>query len=200
MKVNLDDVAQHQKDLDDLEEFMGALINGVSMERAIAQVWPDVVQPQPRRYASDVNGMLIGWDLCGGCGKHVSRCTCKAGPSEPAYFARLREEDAKRKAIAAGEHPELASTGVRSGSGASSARSDQASSTSAQPEEEPSTPNTASTTEPTTSAGSSSSSLVPCKVGKHLVSPEEADRNDDGSWTCFEHQAGAALRDGTGDE
>lgn len=190
MKIDLSMVTEDPQEVANLEEFMGLLINGMPTRQAVGQVWPNAA---PRHYVSDVNGSLIGWDTCGGCNKHVSRCTEPDGPSEPAYFARLREEDAARKAIAAGENPTVARTSAVANAASSPAPSESASSTSGPTEEASS-----ASPESSESAATPSRSMVPCAPGKHLVPEAEAERNDDGSWTCFDCQAGAAARGSDG--
>lgn len=171
MKIDLDLVSEDKKVVGQLEEFVGELINGADPRTAIAQVWPRAAS-----YVSDVNGALVGWDMCGGCNRHVSRCTEEGGPSEPAYFQRLRAEDAKRKAVAAGASTAEAEMGL-------GART--------------SVPSAAPAPAAQSADAESSTSVVagvPCKVGEHFVAEQDADRNDDGTWTCHEHQAGAAQR------
>lgn len=31
-------------------------------------------------YVTDCGGIEVGWDMCGQCGQHVRRCTCRSGP------------------------------------------------------------------------------------------------------------------------
>lgn len=124
------------------------------------------------------DGVVIGWDHCtqanGGCGKSVRACTCKGGPKELKVFEQWRSGErqmpdyaaAGRAAKAAGVPTSGAlpqgETGLVVGDAATGAR------TVTQPKGH---------TQP--------KGQVPCKTGEHLVPIEEAEKNDDGTWTCF---------------
>lgn len=104
------------------------------------------------------SGLVIGWDTCrysnGGCGLHVSKCSCKNGPKEPAIFERWRKEEQALPKY----HQSAGST--------------PASPVKSEPE----------------GAATATGAMVPCALGQHLVPLDQAERNDDGSFSCFSCQ------------
>lgn len=122
--------------------------------------------------------LVVGWDTCGSCLLHVSRCACTKGPSQPSYVARWVEEFEATLStpVRNPESPEnLLSPGEGSVSGENVIPAVQ--------DESKGVP-------------SATRSRASCKeCGKPvLTGPDNAnaDRNDDGSWTCFSCQEGGA--------
>jgi hypothetical protein len=147
---------------DQLDRYMDLVVGGEEPEDAIAVIWADEKTPPLRQMVTEFpDGIVIGWDTCnarnGGCGTHVSKCKCKGGPKEPEVFAKWRAESS---------YP---------GQGALTVAT--------------SAPKAATTPAVASSSDSSSGTAavtgqVPCREGKHFVAEADADKNDDGSYTC----------------
>lgn len=193
MRIDTNDVSTDPEIVADVEDFIGKLLGGIGIDAAVRSTWPKLAGPVAKQYVSDVSGSLIGWTSCGVCNKHTSRCGCPTGPTEPRFFEKLREQDALRAARAAGDH---AVTTSRLAADATSPFEGEPSPSLAPSGPESST----SVQEPPMEGSTSKEPLVPCAPGKHLVPQSDAERNDDGSWTCFDHQATAAARGGPGDD
>lgn len=126
----------------------------------------------------DGEPLIVGWDTCGTCLIHVSRCACAKGPTQPNYVAKWVEEFEARLSTPVRnlESPEnLLSPGEGSVSGENAIPAVQTKSTG---------------------VPSGTRSRASCKeCGKAvLTGPDNAnaDRNDDGTWTCFSCQEGGA--------
>lgn len=137
---------------------------------------------RPAYMLSDINGMAVGWSTCGNCDTHIKSCACPAGPVEPRYFDKVRELD---------KHNQQR-LDARSAPGSIPAVDRLSESTKV-------TEKVLAANGAGKKAGAKpdgKSKLVPCKVGEHLAAVDQTDRNDDGTYTCFEHQAAAAERTG----
>lgn len=125
----------------------------------------------------DGRTLVVGWDTCGACLLHVSRCQCAKGPVQPNYVKKFVEE------FEAGQTPtpvgslEIGEGGLSPERGSDSGQK-PVSPVQDGPEGVP----------------SGTRSRASCKsCGKPvLTGPDNAnaDRNDDGSWSCFSCQEG----------
>lgn len=120
----------------------------------------------------DGRPIVIGWDFCK-CGYHVNVCTCKGGPTEPAYITKLREPEVAARtltptAVAAASGPLTDEPGKitkLTGPGSVS---------------DPATKGVRSATK-----GPKLPSCVGCSKS---VTDDDADKQDDGTWLCFDCQ------------
>lgn len=102
-------------------------------------------------------GLVVGWDTCGGCGYHIRICNCPNGPTEPDYVKSWRPAPVTTSPTPVGK------TDVVDGSSS-------------------------------VAEGKVTSSPVVLRTGptcsgcQTSVSEENADKNDDGTWLCFECQ------------
>jgi hypothetical protein len=128
--------------------------------------------------------LVIGWTTCEKCMMHVKLCRCADGPTEPHSVQQWREASGH-----VAPPKDLPPTVVD--------RFDRPA-----PPAEPDTEALAAEAE----AGYDPELITPipvvrdglpddvCKVCGMVVSTENADMNDDGTWTCFADQAQAAER------
>jgi hypothetical protein len=135
---------------------------------------------------SDGSPLVVGWSTCGECKCHVSRCNCPKGPVVPSYVAKW-VEDYETKHSPEAVRAEL-STDVSNPDSAEGSFPAEGVPDSADSESESS--GAAKQAKGVPSAKSRAS----CKsCGKPvLTGPDNAnaDKNDDGSWTCFDCQEG----------
>lgn len=110
---------------------------------------------------SDGTPIVIGWDFCK-CGQHVSNCPCVGGPTEPPYVTKLRERDADLDARFA------VKTSTSTGNGAGAAPADEVPLGTVKPVKPAKGPK-----------------LPTCRSCGKSVTDDDADRDDDGAWTCF---------------
>ena len=164
---------------------------GVDVEAALDQLTELVsttatVTPKPITVLttigqkSDGSPLVVAWSTCGECKAHVTRCECSKGPTMPSYVAKWvaeyeekhSPEAAKRLSTTVGS-PETAegsfpAEGVPV-SGKSRSR---------------------------TGGDEKQAKAVPlakgpaCSSCSKPVSEENADKNDDDTWTCFDCQEG----------
>lgn len=50
-----------------------------------------ILSEVPLGYAD--KAVVVGWDTCGSCSKHVARCACADGPTEPTYVRAWRPSE-----------------------------------------------------------------------------------------------------------
>lgn len=155
-----------------LDRYMDLVVGGEEAEDAIAVIWADEpapkAQPKPVIMVTEFpDGVVIGWDTCsganGGCSKVVAKCACKGGPRSLKVFEKWlalpdTRPDYGNPTRYAGPAETAPTTVVVS---------------------EPSAPSSGSRIAAATPANS-----VPCREGKHFAPIGEADRNDDGTYTC----------------
>ena len=154
--------------------YRDALARGLSDHEAREEGWPTPAPKKAKKPTVMVtefpDGVVIGWDTCAignrGCGKVVSRCECKDGPRELSVFAKWRSEastmpdyGATRRAAQSVATPVVE---VIAGLG-----------------DEPGRPSADDLPD---------SKLLPCVLGEHLVDPSYVDKNDDGTYSCFDCQ------------
>lgn len=151
-----------------LDRYMDLMLEGQDAEDAIAVIWPDepVKAKAPTVMLTEFpDGVAIGWDRCtvnnGGCGEPVAKCKCKGGPKEPRVFEEWR--------TGVKQMPEYGKTSAPGAPAVSRGVS------------KATTPVAAAA--PTTPANS-----VACVLGKHFAPIDQADRNDDGTYSCFDCQ------------
>lgn len=181
---------------DQLDRYMDLVMEGEDAEDAIAVVWADEPEPAPEpapepKPAKPVkptvmvtefsDGVIIGWSHCtvlnGGCGKHVSKCECKGGPRELRVFDRWRNGESAM--------PNYAANAAAAGITTATTTTSVVESVSADDEVElPAT---------------STLGQVPCREGKHFVSADAADKNDDGTYTCHACQEAGITLDRSGE-
>jgi hypothetical protein len=125
--------------------------------------------------------LVIGWTTCEKCMMHIRLCRCPEGPTEPHSVQQWREESGH-----VAPKKDLPPTVVD--------RFDR--SAPAQPAEDslPAQDSdlTASAVQDADTGGEGTDDV--CKVCGIAVTTENADQNDDGTWTCFADQAQAAER------
>lgn len=167
---------------DQLDRYMDLVVGGEEPEDAIAVIWAD--EPEPPKPAAPKkptvmvtefpDGVIIGWDTCaalnGGCGKTVAKCECKTGPKELAVFAKWRAESdtmpnyGNRATKVAPSRPDDARTHVDEKEAANATAREAISKT-------------------ITKTGQ-----VACALGEHFADIDQADQNDDGTYSCFDCQ------------
>lgn len=167
-----------------LQRVIDVVAAGLELEDAIESVWADVPEPKPQPKPNVMvtefpDGVVIGWDFCAaanqGCGKHVSKCACKGGPKEAKVFAKWRADadtmpnygKAAQEAKAAG----VATTDVggKGNVGVVVAVQSDLGRAGNEPAD-------------------LSKSQVRCVLSNHTVAVEDADQNDDGTYSCFDCQ------------
>lgn len=126
----------------------------------------------------DGSPLVVGWDTCGTCLLHVSRCACPKGPTQPSYVAKWVAEFEGRL-----------STPVRSPESAEGLLSPEGVPDSGQTAIPPVQTDVEGVPSGTRSRASCSGCGKPILTGPDNAN---ADRNDDGTWTCFECQEGGA--------
>lgn len=47
---------------------------------------------RPAFILSYVDGVVVGWDTCGSCLRHIRTCVCINGPAQPSYVAEWRNK------------------------------------------------------------------------------------------------------------
>lgn len=165
-----------------LDRYMDLVVGGEEAEDAIAVIWADepapTPPPAPKKPTVMVtefwDGIVIGWETCSilnqGCGKHVSKCKCAGGPRSLKVFEKWHQQ------------PE-----TMPNYGASVARAAA---------EAPATPVVGAGDMPgrPSSDDMPAESMVPCVLGQHLAKIDEADKNDDGTYSCFTCQESGAQR------
>lgn len=162
---------------DQLDRYMDLVVGGEEPEDAIAVIWADEPEPpkpaapkKPTVMVSEFpDGVVIGWDFCtannGGCGKTVAKCECKDGrPKEPRVFAKWREDSATMP-----DYSKAAREAKAAGIPATDSLGEGSTGVVVATQPKPVTP----------------ANSVPCREGKHFASIDEADKNDDGTYTCF---------------
>lgn len=121
--------------------------------------------------------IVVAYDCCGRCGQHLTNCACEGGPKEPGYITKLRESDANARSQAVAPPAEsLEATGV------AQTPNDWEGNFTGRPDAEVMPP----------ARKAVAHGLPRCKVCGKQVTDDDADRNDDGTWTCYDDQAGAA--------
>lgn len=126
----------------------------------------------------DGTPLVVAWDTCGQCLMHVRNCQCKLGPVEPSYIAKwVAEHEAQEKLRTAVDSPESA---------------EEVFPAEAVPDSAETGIDPAGTA--TEGVRSDTRSRATCrKCGKPVeTGPDKAnaDRDDDGAWTCFSCQEG----------
>lgn len=153
-----------------LQRINDAISAGLDADEAIEAVFPPAQAKRPVTMITEFpDGIVIGWDTCSsvnsGCGLHISRCTCKGGPKELKVFEQWRQGEKTMpdygKAANAARRSGVPSTGTIGGT-------------------ETGIVVVATQPKPVTPANS-----VPCREGKHFAPIGEAEKNDDGSYTCL---------------
>jgi hypothetical protein len=110
--------------------------------------------------------IIIGWDTCGRCHMHIRRCECADGPEEPRYVKSWRPSTPVGSKPAPTPKPDEAQAG-------SDLRNQVFAGLAAQ------------------RAKGGGGIGTPICIGCHKdVSSANADRNDDGTWTCHSCQGG----------
>lgn len=104
--------------------------------------------------------LVVGWDVCGECTQHISNCACPSGPHQPSYVAKFLAEIEARP-----DGPAKSGGHFESAPAAGAAEAG------------------------TPTAVSSKKSGPSCLSCHKPVSEENADKNDDGTWTCWVCQA-----------
>lgn len=148
-----------------LDRYMDLVVGGEEADDAIAVIWgEDPEPPKPTVMVTEFpDGVVIGWDHCaqasGGCGQSVRLCVCKDGPKELKVFEQWRS--------GAKSMPDYAAAGrAAKASGAPALEGTES--------------------QPTTGVVvATKTDQVACALGKHFVDIGEADRNDDGTWSCW---------------
>lgn len=163
-----------------LDRYMDLVVSGEDPEDAIAVIWANEKAPKkPDIMVTEFpDGVVIGWDHCtaanGGCGKSVRSCTCKNGPKELKVFEQWRSgERTMPDYKAAAKQAKAAGVPTTDAIGGTEA-------------------GVVVATEP-------KAVQVNCREHNGLVSPAEADVNDDGSWTCHacqESSSGSVVSGG----
>ena len=152
-----------------LDRYMDLVVAGEEPEDAIAVIWSEApaAPKKPTIMVTEFpDGVVIGWDHCtaanGGCGKSVRLCTCKTGPKELRVFEQWRSGEKSMPDYAAAAKQAKAA-GV---------------------------PTSSSIPEGTTGVvvATVDADLIPCVNGEHLVDKSYVDKNDDGTYTCFDCQ------------
>lgn len=113
----------------------------------------------------DGRPIVVGWEFCKS-GHHVANCTCQGGPTEPEYITKMREREATAPAQAV-------TTSVSSATSGSSSTTASAGATKAVP------------------SSKKGPKLPSCSSCGKPVTDDDADKNDDGTWTCFSCQEGS---------
>lgn len=157
---------------DQLDRYMDLMLEGQDAEDAIAVIWADEPEPAPKTKPVNVmvtefpDGVVIGWDHCAignsGCGKHVSKCKCSGGPRELKVFAKWRDLPDTRPDYGNPDRHKVTVDAVASETGTG----------------------TPVVTKAERASSAAVAGQVPCREGKHFAAEAEADKNDDGSWTC----------------
>lgn len=109
----------------------------------------------------DGEPIVVAFTSCGRCGQHVVNCKCVGGFIEPAYITRMRERSLADAPTAVGSTDSTPSPVVTpdAPSGGESNR---------------------------VPSGTPRKARLPhCATCGKEVTDDDADRNDDGSWTCF---------------
>jgi len=128
----------------------------------------------PTRYITEIGKSLSGapiavaYDFCR-CGQHVVNCKCVGGPFEPGYITAMRDRETAITAAREAEKAEKASNGAATSVGTNSVTSkasDQAQS-------------------PVSLA---TAVRDKCDVCGKAATSEDADQNDDGTWTHHDCQ------------
>lgn len=159
-----------------LDRYAALIVAGEDHEDASLVIWgdePAEPAPEPKRPHVMVtefpDGIVIGWDTCsilnGGCGQTVRVCKCKTGPHSLKVFEQWQTGERQR--------PDYAAT---SAAGISTT--------------------VTSATEPTTPVAAPVSAApgeVPCSLGQHLVPLADAEKNDDGTYSCFNCQEASSA-------
>lgn len=104
--------------------------------------------------------IAVGWDYCK-CGYHISICQCASGPTEPVYITKMRERETQQLVEAA--RSAVATPVV-------SKKSEVA---------------VPLATQQGTSAGNLAPACITCNKA---VDESNADRQDDGTYLCFDCQ------------
>lgn len=169
--------------VDQLDRYIDLLSEGgVEPADAIEAIWGEPrSKPLTQMVTEFPDGIVIGWDTCaarnGGCGNHVSKCKCKTGPKEPQVFAKWRAESSYpgQGALTVAATPVLTDQHPNS--------------------DEPSYANEDDLGRSGNAPADIAKSQVPCVLGKHIVSIEDADQNDDGTYSCFDCQEKGLQRE-----
>lgn len=151
--------------VDDLTRIYAGLDAGLDPEELFEVLQAEKpAAPAPKKPTVMVtefpDGVVIGWDHCSECNRHVTKCECKGGPKELRVFEKWRNGD---KAMP--EYGKPAATTTASAPPA-------AAPTKAAPKK----------------AAVHPDGQVVCKDHNDFVPVEEAEKNDDGTWTCFRCQ------------
>ena len=117
--------------------------------------------------------LMVGWDTCYECKRHVMHCACGKGPTQPPYIAKwVAEELARREGL---------STDVGKA---------EISKVPFSPEAVPDSGESAFSPGATESVGvPSGTDTQPCRGCGNEVDGTMADLNDDGTMSCFACQA-----------
>lgn len=131
---------------------------------------------------TDGEPLVVGWSTCGECKMHVSRCACTKGPVVPSYVAKWVDEyetkhspEAVAKLRTTVDSPETAE-GSFPAEGV--------------PDSGKSAKSAAGRRKATAGVPLAKGAAPGCSVCSKAVSEENADKNDDGTWTCHECQGG----------
>lgn len=155
----------------ELQRVLDLVAQGFDLQDAADAVFIDAPAPKaPTVMVTEFpDGIVIGWQHCavlnGGCGLHVTLCKCKKGPRELKVFEQWRSGT---KVL-----PESYRPGSETGTTTAVV-------TSVAPAGAP-----VSAPEP--------DGQVTCRDHQGLVDRDDADQNDDKTWTCISCQVSSST-------
>jgi hypothetical protein len=143
----------------------------------------------PAKYIlTEVDGLVVGWDMCGTCKTHITRCVCPGGPAEPSYVVTWREEELAKKRAAIADRNGRSE--IQNAPKSLSPKIESASAGDADSDLDVAVSNAL-----TFATANDPDEIVTCRGidgrAAHKVLLEDADPNDDASYTCHECQEAA---------
>lgn len=154
MTTTVESLAEEIRDLITTEDDIEAI--AMQLAQRIEKIRPSVV-------LSEVDGVVVGWDTCGSCLRHIRTCGCPTGPIRPHYIDAW-----------VANHP-----GYQPGAATSQVA-------------EPSVSTAVDTAAAVVPINRRKTNGPTCSGCGQPVTEEIADRNDDNTWTCFACQTGSA--------
>jgi hypothetical protein len=154
---------------DELHRYTELLGQGFEPSEAAEAIWQapiDLPTPpaptKPTRPTTMLtefpDGIVIGWDTCTACHRPVATCACKGGPVEPKVFAKWRGDAVAMPAYGRAKATTPVSVDAAPAAGI--------------------------TRGPAAGTEVVASTSVLCREHEDWVLAEQADRNDDDTWTC----------------